>query len=43
MKEKRETGVWWRRQLLGLYAPTIEQTPDGKIKVVEWPTVGARE
>jgi hypothetical protein len=43
MKEKRETGVWWRRQLLGLYAPTIEQAPDGKIKVVEWPTVEARE
>ncbi len=43
MNEKRETGVWWRRQLLGLYAPTIEQAPDGKIKVVEWPTVGPRE
>ncbi len=42
MKEKHETGMWWRRQLLGLYAPTIEQAPDGKIKVVEWPTVQPR-
>ncbi|MFZ3341945.1 MAG: lipase maturation factor family protein [Terriglobales bacterium] len=43
MKEKHETGMWWRRQLLGLYAPTVEQTPDGKIKVIEWPTVQPRE
>ena len=25
MKEKRETGNWWRRQLLGLYAPVLSQ------------------
>jgi hypothetical protein len=43
MKEKRETGMWWRRQLLGRYAPTIEKTPDGQIKVIEWPSVEARE
>jgi hypothetical protein len=43
MKEKHETGMWWRRQLVGLYAPTIEQTPDGKIKVAEWPNVQPRE
>jgi len=43
MKEKHETGMWWRRQLLGLYAPTLERAADGKIRVVEWPTVQPRE
>jgi lipase maturation factor 1 len=43
MKEKRETGMWWRRQLLGLYAPTVERTPNNGIKVLEWPTVEPRE
>jgi lipase maturation factor 1 len=37
MKEKRETGNWWRRQLLGLYAPVITRQADGKIGVVQWP------
>ncbi|MGC1783575.1 MAG: lipase maturation factor family protein [Acidobacteriaceae bacterium] len=35
IKEKRETGDWWRRQLLGLYAPTLAIGPDGKIGVVQ--------
>jgi lipase maturation factor 1 len=35
--EKREQGIWWRRRLLGLYAPTLERGPDGKIGVVDWP------
>jgi lipase maturation factor 1 len=35
--EKRETGAWWRRQFLGLYAPEIELEPDGRIGVLEWP------
>ena len=43
MAEKRETGMWWRRQLLGRYAPTLERAPDGEIKIVEWPTVEPRE
>ena len=43
IKEKRATGMWWRRQLLGLYAPTIDRTAEGQIKVVEWPTVAPRE
>jgi len=43
MKEKRETGLWWRRQLLGRYAPTLEIAPNGEIKVVEWPDVQPRE
>jgi len=37
MAEKRATGLWWRRQLIGLYAPTLERAPDGRIGVVEWP------
>jgi lipase maturation factor 1 len=37
MKEKRETGIWWRRQLLGLYGPVLTRQPDGKIGVVQWP------
>jgi lipase maturation factor 1 len=39
-EEKRTQGVWWRRQLLGLYAPTLQREADGKIRVVEWPTPG---
>ena len=37
MKEKHDTGNWWRRQLLGLYAPVLTRLPDGKIGVVQWP------
>ncbi len=43
MPEKRATGNWWRRQLLGLYAPALERAPDGSIQVTEWPTLGPRE
>jgi lipase maturation factor 1 len=38
--EKRLQGMWWRRQLLGLYAPTLEREADGKIVVLQWPSVG---
>jgi lipase maturation factor 1 len=37
MQEKRQTGNWWRRQLLGLYAPVLLRQPDGKYGVVQWP------
>jgi len=43
MAERRQSGMWWRRQLLGRYAPTLEKTPVGEIRVVEWPDVEARE
>jgi len=43
MAEKRATGNWWRREMLGLYAPTLELQPDGKIGVVEMPDAGAEE
>ncbi|HVC48477.1 MAG TPA: lipase maturation factor family protein [Terracidiphilus sp.] len=38
MNEKRRTGDWWRRQLLGLYAPDVALAPDGSVEVVEWPS-----
>jgi uncharacterized membrane protein YphA (DoxX/SURF4 family) len=34
---KRATGQWWRREFRGLYAPTLERSPDGRIMVSEWP------
>ncbi|MGA8440799.1 MAG: lipase maturation factor family protein [Candidatus Sulfotelmatobacter sp.] len=43
MSEKRIQGLWWHRQFLGLYAPTIEREPDGTIRGVEWPTVRPTE
>ena len=43
MAEKHATGNWWRRQYLGLYAPTLEREADGGIKVIQWPDVGPRE
>jgi lipase maturation factor 1 len=35
--EKRTQGVWWRREFLGVYAPTLEREPDGRIIAVDWP------
>jgi hypothetical protein len=35
MAEKRATGHWWRRQLLGTYAPTIERAPDGRFAILQ--------
>jgi len=43
LAEKRTTGNWWRRKALGLYAPTLERTLAGNIKVVEWPNVEPRD
>jgi hypothetical protein len=40
--EKRENGLWWRREQIGLYAPTLERTPDGKTTVLEFPDVPQR-
>ena len=37
MEEKRATGMWWKRKLIGLYAPVLERLPDGKVGVVQWP------
>ncbi len=43
MSEKRTQGLWWRRQFMGLYAPTIEREADGTIRGVEESTVGPHE
>jgi hypothetical protein len=43
MSERRTQGLWWRRQFIGLYAPTVEREPDGSIHGVEWPVDSPRE
>jgi hypothetical protein len=43
IEERRKTGMWWKRQLVGRYAPTVEKTPDGEIRAVEWDDVQPRE
>ena len=43
MSEKRTHGLWWRREFIGLYAPTLEREPDGTIHGVEWPRASPRE
>ncbi|MGA2534736.1 MAG: lipase maturation factor family protein [Terracidiphilus sp.] len=35
--EKRRSGNWWERELLGLYAPVLTQQPDGRIVTTELP------
>jgi hypothetical protein len=35
--EKRRTGNWWRRELVGLYAPEITLTANGDFAAVQWP------
>jgi hypothetical protein len=34
IEEKRRTGNWWRREPLGLYAPELTRTADGKFAEV---------
>jgi Lipase maturation factor len=34
---KRATGTWWRREYLGLYAPSLERAPDGKFLITGFP------
>jgi hypothetical protein len=42
MAQKRASGLWWRRQFLGLYGPTLEREPDGRIVMIELPNVAPR-
>jgi lipase maturation factor len=37
MQEKSATGNWWKCQLLGLYAPVVTKTADGRYGVVQAP------
>jgi hypothetical protein len=43
MSERRSTGLWWHRQFIQLYAPTLEREPNGTIRAIEWPTTGPRQ
>jgi hypothetical protein len=42
-KTKRETGAWWRRELLAAYAPALERQSDGRIGIVDLPVVRQRQ
>ena len=35
--EKRLTGAWWTRTLLGTYAPTLKKTADGRYATLRTP------
>ncbi len=37
LAEKREQGLWWRRELLGNYAPTLAHDSSGRVIAIEWP------
>lgn len=37
LAEKRQSGDWWKRKLLGLYAPTLEREANGRFGVVQIP------
>lgn len=37
-EQKRNDGLWWQREYLGTYAPTLTPMPDGRFGVVEEPT-----
>ena len=39
--EKKE-GLWWRRELIGTYAPSLERQPDGKFTITGVPEAGQR-
>lgn len=33
LAEKRASGAWWKRKLIGAYAPSLEKTPAGNVVV----------
>ena len=35
-------GLWWRRELIGTYAPSLERQPDGKFMITGVPEAGQR-
>ncbi|MHB8525729.1 MAG: lipase maturation factor family protein [Candidatus Acidiferrales bacterium] len=37
LEVKRQTGDWWTRKLLGLYAPTLVREANGRFGVVQFP------
>ncbi|MEG9437420.1 lipase maturation factor family protein [Edaphobacter sp. HDX4] len=38
-QQKHAEGIWWRRQFLGAYGPTLTQLPNGRFGVVDEPTL----
>ena len=34
---RRATGMWWRREYLGLFAPSLERLPNGSLVVTAFP------
>ena len=43
LKTKHETGTWWRRQVLGEYAPALEMQSNGKPAVLDVPNLNPQE
>jgi hypothetical protein len=43
LSDKHATGSWWRRESLGLYAPTLEMRPDGEIQILNMPEEGPKK
>jgi hypothetical protein len=37
MEQKRKTGDWWTRNLLGVYAPVLERDAGGRVSIVAMP------
>jgi len=40
LEQRRTEGLWWRRQFLGTYAPTLTRLPQGRFGIVEDATLG---
>lgn len=43
LKTKHETGMWWRRQLLGQYAPAVEMQSNGTPAIIVTPNLDSPE
>ncbi len=41
-RAEKKQGFWWRRELIGLYAPALEREPDGKFVITRFPEPGQR-
>jgi hypothetical protein len=41
-RAEKQQGFWWRRELIGLYAPALQREPDGKFLITSIPQPGQR-
>ena len=41
-RTEKQQGFWWRRELIGLYAPALERQSDGKLLITQFPEAGQR-